>query len=93
MINPSNFNRSLRWLGAFRTDNLGARPEYKPEGTPLEVGNGFTTAGTRRDIIALNAKTGELKWVYGMGGRSARRARAPPEMVWPRRNHWTGRHR
>ena len=24
----------------------------------------YTTAGSRRDVIALNAKNGELKWVY-----------------------------
>ncbi len=34
-INASNFNKlELAWH--FKTDNLGARPEYKLEGTPLE---------------------------------------------------------
>ena len=62
-IDASNFNRLVEaWR--FKTDNLGARPEYKLEGTPLEInGTIYTTAGSRRDVIALNAKTGELKWV------------------------------
>ena len=64
-INASNFN-SLEIAWRFKTDNLGARPEYKLEGTPLEVGGVlYTTAGTRRDAIALDAKTGELLWVHG----------------------------
>src|ERR1700733_11374223 len=65
-INASNFNQ-LEVAWHFKTDNLGARPEYKLEGTPLEI-NGivYTTAGSRRDVIALDAKTGELKWVYSL---------------------------
>src|SRR5580698_9290861 len=72
-IDASNFNQLVQaWH--FKTDNLGARPEYKLEGTPLEInGTVYTTAGSRRAVIALNAKTGELKWVYGMeeGTRAA----------------------
>src|SRR3984957_7409147 len=61
-INAANFNQ-LEVAWHFKTDNLGARPEYKLEGTPLEVnGTVYTTAGSRRDVIALSAKTGELKW-------------------------------
>src|ERR1700691_5624586 len=51
-INASNFGKlELAWH--FKTDALGAHPEYKLEGTPLEV-NGvvYTTAGSRRDVIA-----------------------------------------
>ncbi len=35
-INASNFNR-LEVAWRFKTDNLGPRPEYKLEGTPLMV--------------------------------------------------------
>ena len=77
-INASNFNQ-LEVAWHFKTDNLGARPEYKLEGTPLEV-NGivYTTAGSRRDVIALNARTGELKWVYSLdeGARAVDRSAA-----------------
>jgi quinoprotein glucose dehydrogenase len=65
-INPANFN-DLEIAWRVKTDNFGQRPEYKLEGTPLEVGGVlYTTAGTRRDAIAIDAKTGELLWVYGM---------------------------
>src|SRR6202789_1648287 len=66
-INASNFNKlELAWH--FKTDALGAHPEYKLEGTPLEInGTVYTTAGSRRDGIAIKAKTGGLKWAYGGG--------------------------
>src|SRR5664279_6338181 len=58
-INASNFNK-LEVAWHFKTDNLGARPEFKLEGTPLEVnGTIYTTAGSRRAVVALNARTGE----------------------------------
>jgi quinoprotein glucose dehydrogenase len=64
-INASNFGKlEIAWR--FKTDNLGNRPEYKLEGTPLMV-NGviYATAGTRRAVIALDAATGELLWTHG----------------------------
>jgi len=64
-INASNFN-DLEVAWRIKTDIFGDRPEYKLEGTPLMV-NGvlYTTAGTRRAAIALDAATGELLWVHG----------------------------
>src|ERR1700730_9246869 len=64
-INAANFNKlEIAWR--FKTDNLGNRPEFKLEGTPLMV-NGivYATAGSRRAVIALDAATGELLWVHG----------------------------
>ena len=63
-INAENFNK-LEVAWRFKTDNLGTRPEYKLEGTPLMV-NGmiYATAGTRRSVVALKADTGELVWVH-----------------------------
>jgi quinoprotein glucose dehydrogenase len=63
-INAENFNK-LEVAWRFKTDNMGTRPEYKLEGTPLVV-NGilYATAGTRRSVIALKADTGELIWVH-----------------------------
>ena len=76
-INASNFNKlELAWH--FRTENLGPRPEYNLEGTPL-MANGviYATAGTRRAVIALDAATGELLWMHseneGERGRNAPR--------------------
>ena len=72
-INASNFN-DLEVAWRIKTDIFGDRPEYKLEGTPLMV-NGvlYTTAGTRRAAIALDAATGELLWVHGelVGARGA----------------------
>lgn len=64
-INSSNF-KDLEVAWRFKTDSLGNRAEYKLEGTPLVV-NGilYATGGTRRDVFALDAVTGELLWVHG----------------------------
>src|SRR4249920_424818 len=73
-INASNFNK-LEVAWRFKTDNLGPRPENKLEGTPLMVkGTVYTTAGTRRAAIALDAKSGEMKWMYSLdeGERATR---------------------
>ena len=47
-INASNFNK-LEVAWRFKTDNLGTRPEFRLEGTPLII-NGvlYATDGTRR---------------------------------------------
>jgi len=72
-INASNF-KDLEVAWRFKTDNLGTRPEYKLEGTPLAIrGVLYTTAGTRRSVVALDGKTGELIWAhsYREGNRAA----------------------
>jgi len=72
-INASNFNQ-LEVAWRFKTDNLGTRPEYKLEGTPLAIrGVLYTTAGTRRSVVALDGRTGELIWThsYREGNRAA----------------------
>jgi quinoprotein glucose dehydrogenase len=63
-INASNF-KELEVAWRFKTDNLGTRPEYKLEGTPLMVkGILYATGGTRRAVFALRAETGELLWTH-----------------------------
>ena len=65
-IDASNFN-DLEVAWRLKTDNFGDRPEYKLEGTPLMIdGVLYTTAGTRRAVIAIDARTGELLWVHRM---------------------------
>src|SRR3984957_13124894 len=87
-INAANFNQ-LQQAWHFKTDNLGGRPEFKLEGTPLEInGTVYTTGGSRRDVIALNAKTGELKWVYGMD-EGIRAAVAPRQLSGRGVSYWT----
>src|SRR5476649_330415 len=72
-ITGANFNQ-LEVAWRFKTDNLGTRPEYKLEGTPLAIkGVLYTTAGTRRSVVALDGRTGELIWThsYREGNRAA----------------------
>jgi quinoprotein glucose dehydrogenase len=78
-INASNFNK-LEVAWRYKTDNLGPFPEFKLEGTPLMV-NGvlYTTGGTRRSVIALDGKTGELIWVHSM--REGKRAAVSPRQL------------
>ncbi len=64
-INATNFYK-LQVAWRFRTDNLGPRPEFNFEGTPL-MANGvlYSTAGTRRAVVAIDPATGELIWTHG----------------------------
>ena len=90
-INGSNFNK-LEVAWRFKTDNLGPFPEYKLEGTPLMV-NGvlYTTGGTRRSVIALDAKTGELMWVHSL--REGHRAAVAPRQLSGRGvSYWSDGH-
>jgi quinoprotein glucose dehydrogenase len=87
-INASNFGK-LEVAWRFKTDNLGTKPEYKLEGTPLMVkGNIYVTAGTRRDVISLDAKTGEVNWVYSMH-EGKRAAIAPRQLSGRGVSYWT----
>jgi quinoprotein glucose dehydrogenase len=78
-ITAANFN-ALEVAWRFKTDALGPRPEFKLEGTPLVV-NGvlYTTAGTRRSVVALDATTGELLWVHAER-EGARAANSPRQL-------------
>jgi quinoprotein glucose dehydrogenase len=87
-INAGNFN-DLEVAWRFKTDNLGSRPEYKLEGTPLVVkGTLYTTAGTRRSVVALDAATGELIWVHRYP-EGARGANAPRQLSGRGLAYWT----
>src|SRR5947209_12872703 len=78
-INASNFNK-LEVAWRLKTDSLGNRPEYKLEGTPLMVNRVlYTTAGSRRAVIAVDPATGELLWVHGEH-EGARGAAAPRQL-------------
>ncbi len=87
-ITAANSN-SLEVAWRFKTDNLGPRPEYNFEGTPLEA-NGilYTTAGTRRAVAAIDAATGELLWVHGEK-EGARGNNAPRQLSGRGLAYWT----
>ena len=78
-INASNFSKlQLAWR--FKTENLGPRPEFNFQGTPLMVnGRLFTTAGTRRAAVALDATTGEMLWMHSIN--EGKRGEAAPRQL------------
>jgi quinoprotein glucose dehydrogenase len=87
-VNATNFGK-LEVAWRFKTDNLGTRPEYKLEGTPLAI-NGvlYTTAGTRRSVVALDGRTGELIWAHSY--REGNRAAIAPRQLSGRGvSYWT----
>src|SRR3954453_21583613 len=63
-INAENFN-NLEVAWRFRTEALGSHLDYQLEATPLIV-NGviYSTAGARRDVVAIDATNGELLWIH-----------------------------
>jgi len=76
-INAENFNE-LEVAWRLKTDNFGPRSEGNLQSTPLMVGGVlYSTAGSRRAVVALDAATGELLWVYrhdeGVRGEAAPR--------------------
>jgi quinoprotein glucose dehydrogenase len=79
-INRQNV-KDLRVVWTWKDQNFGAVPEYNLEATPLMI-NGvlYTTAGTRRDVVAIDAASGETLWMwrYDEGPRGAKA---------PRQNH------
>src|SRR5213594_3240404 len=87
-IDAANFSK-LQVAWRFKTDAFGPFPEYKLEGTPLMVkGVLYATAGTRRSVIALDAKTGELIWSHSV--REGKRAGVAPRQLSGRGlSYWT----
>jgi quinoprotein glucose dehydrogenase len=78
-INKDNFN-NLEVAWRFKTDNLGPRPEFNFQSTPLMVGGWiYTTAGTRRAVVALDAATGEMKWMHSED--EGKRAEEAPRLL------------
>jgi quinoprotein glucose dehydrogenase len=87
-ITADNFN-DLEVAWSFKTDVLGARKEYQFESTPLLVkGRLFTTAGSRRDCVALDAATGELLWMHRVD-EGARGSNSPRQLSGHGVSYWT----
>jgi quinoprotein glucose dehydrogenase len=65
-IQAGNFSKlEIAWR--FKTENLGPEPEFNFQSTPLMVGGViYTTAGSRRAVVALDAISGELLWMHRM---------------------------
>jgi quinoprotein glucose dehydrogenase len=78
-INAANFSK-LEVAWRFKTDHLGPSPEFNLESTPLMVnGRLYSTGGTRRAVVALDAATGEMLWMHSEN-EGARGAAAPRQL-------------
>src|SRR5262245_14655165 len=87
-IKSSNF-KDLEVAWRFKTDNLGTRPEFKLEGTPLVVkGILYATGGTRRDVFSLRADSGELLWAHPEF-EGARAVNSPRQLSGRGVSYWT----
>ncbi len=63
-IDGDNFN-DLEVAWRFSAVNFGPIPDFNYQTTPLMVdGVLYATAGSRRDVVALDGATGELLWLY-----------------------------
>src|SRR6266851_7511705 len=88
-INASNFGK-LEVAWRFKTDSLGPRPEYQFESTPLMAkGVVYSTGGSRRAVVALDAGTGELLWMHSEN-EGARGAAAPRQLSGRGLAYWPG---
>jgi quinoprotein glucose dehydrogenase len=87
-INGDNFSKlELAWR--FKPDMLGPRPEYIYETTPLVIkGILYTTAGSRRDVVALDASNGEMLWMHSLDEGDRGRA-APRQYSGHGVSYWT----
>jgi quinoprotein glucose dehydrogenase len=87
-ITAANFSQ-LEVAWRFKTDNLGPRPEFNLQSTPLMVrGRLYSTGGTRRAVVALDAATGELIWVHSED-EGPRGAAAPRQLSGRGLAYWT----
>ncbi len=87
-INADNFYK-LEVAWRFKTDSLGPRPEFQFESTPLMAkGKLYSTAGSRRTVVSLDAATGELLWVHSEN-EGERGANAPRQLSGHGLAYWT----
>ncbi|NOT27797.1 MAG: pyrroloquinoline quinone-dependent dehydrogenase [Acidobacteria bacterium] len=88
-INKDNFSR-LEVAWRFKTDSLGPRPEYNLQSTPLMVGGVlYSTGGTRRAVVALDAMTGEQLWMHSLNEGAERSEAAPRQLSGRGLSYWS----
>src|SRR5438067_10716178 len=87
-VNKDTFNK-LEVAWRFKTDFLGPRPEFNFQSTPLMVkGKLYSTAGSRRAVVALDAGTGELLWMHSEN-EGTRGEAAPRKLSGRGLSYWT----
>ena len=78
-ITAGNFS-DLELAWRMKTDNFGPEPEYNFQSTPLMVGGVvYSTVGTRRSVVAVDAGTGEYLWMHRLD--EGERAAAAPRRL------------
>jgi quinoprotein glucose dehydrogenase len=88
-INATNFNQ-LQVAWQFKTDNLGTHPEFILECTPLMIkGRLYATGGSRRDVVCLDAATGEVLWLHRSPNEEARARNAPRQLSGRGVGYWS----
>ena len=81
--------KNLRIAWRFKTDNLGPRPDFNMQSTPIVVNNVmYLQAGTRRNVVALDPVSGELLWMWRMD-EGKRGAAAPRQGSGRGLAYWT----
>ena len=86
-INADNFDE-LEVAWRFSTRNFGPRPEANLQSTPLMIGGVlYSTVGSRRDVVALDATTGELLWMHRLD-EGERGAAAPRRLSGRGLTYW-----
>jgi quinoprotein glucose dehydrogenase len=87
-INRDNV-ASLRVEWRYATGNFGPRPEQKMESTPLMIdGVLYTTVGVTRNVVAIDAVTGETLWLWRPND-GERFGRAPRKNSGRGLSYWT----
>jgi quinoprotein glucose dehydrogenase len=92
-INRDNVSK-LRFAWVWKSDNFGPTPEFYYRATPLMAdGVLYTSAGIRRDVVAIDAETGETLWIFRLdegerGARAPRRSSGRGVAYW--RSHRRG---
>jgi len=88
-INGENFDK-LQIAWQFKTDNLGTRPEFILQCTPLLIaGRLFATAGSHRDVICLDAASGEMLWLHRTPDEGKRATLAPRQLSGRGVGYWS----
>ncbi|HEY0266816.1 MAG TPA: PQQ-binding-like beta-propeller repeat protein, partial [Rhizomicrobium sp.] len=88
-IDAGNFNR-LQVAWTFKTEHLGPRPEFILQCTPLLIkGRLYATAGSRRDVVCLDAATGEIVWLHRSPDEGQRGINSPRQYSGRGVAYWT----
>ena len=87
-IDATNFGKlEIAWR--FKTENLGPAPEFQLQATPLMMnGTLYLTAGSRRAAVAVDAATGEMKWMHSIN-EAERGAAAPRRLSGRGLSYWS----